>query len=60
MSVYKEYIEELEKVLFENFLQANRYNVAKTARELGISRGMLQTKLKEYFGDKYIGTRGHK
>lgn len=38
----------------EYALQECRYNQSETARRLGISRGNLRSKLKEYFGDKYI------
>lgn len=34
-----------------------RYNQVKAAKLLGISRGSLRYKLKEYFGDKYVGSK---
>lgn len=42
------------KLIEEIFIKC-RWNQAKTARELGLSRGCLRIKLKKYFGDKYIG-----
>ena len=57
MSIYYKAVELLEKDLFEKTLSENQFNVARTARVLGISRGSLNMKLKAYFDTKYIGTR---
>ena len=35
-----------------------RYNQSRAAIVLGVSRGTLRTKLKRYFDDQYVGTRG--
>jgi DNA-binding protein Fis len=44
----------LEKRYIEHVYKLSRYNQSKASKMLGISRGALRYKLKEYFGDKYI------
>ena len=44
----------LEKTYLEHIFIKNKYNQSATASALGISRGTLRTKLKQYFGDKYV------
>ncbi len=44
----------LEGAYIEFALGQNKYNQSKTAKALGISRGGLRIKLKQYFDDKYV------
>lgn len=44
----------LEAAYIEHVYAASKYNQVRTAQNLGISRGCLRMKLKEYFGDKYL------
>jgi DNA-binding protein Fis len=45
---------ELEKGWIEKMMQDCNYNQSRAAANLGMSRGTLRMKLKEYFGDKYF------
>ena len=56
-NLYQLVIEEVEKTLFRTVMELNRYNQSKTARILGVSRGNLRTKLKNYYENKFIGSR---
>lgn len=47
----------VEAYVMQKSIEKHRYNQTETAEALGISRGQLRTKLKSYFGNKYIG--GH-
>lgn len=42
----EEYVCDVEKTIIEKTLKKNKYNVSKTARELGLSRQKLQYKIK--------------
>ena len=44
----------LEAQYIEHIYATSRYNQSRAARNLGISRGSLRMKLKEYFGNQYI------
>ncbi len=44
----------LEASYIEFALGQNKYNQSRTAKALGISRGGLRIKLKQYFDDKYV------
>lgn len=44
----------LEAAYIEYVYELSKYNQSKAAKMLGISRGALRYKLKEYFGEKYI------
>ncbi len=44
----------LEGKYIEHVYHLARHNQVKAAKMLGISRGTLRTKLKQYFGDTYI------
>lgn len=44
----------VEAHVIQHVHERSRYNQSRTARELGISRGNLRTKLAEYFPGKYI------
>ncbi|WP_334292986.1 sigma-54 interaction domain-containing protein [Paramaledivibacter caminithermalis] len=43
-----DYLEDIEKKIIGNFLKANRFNITRTSKELGISRQNLQYKIKKY------------
>lgn len=43
-----------EAQVIQHVHEKSRYNQSRTARELGISRGTLRTKLNEYFPGRYI------
>ncbi|MDF1757825.1 MAG: helix-turn-helix domain-containing protein [Legionellaceae bacterium] len=58
LNLYELIIEEIEAPLFRTVMEMTRYNQSKAARVLGVSRGTLRTKLKRYFDDEFIGTRG--
>ncbi|OGV40267.1 MAG: Fis family transcriptional regulator [Legionellales bacterium RIFCSPHIGHO2_12_FULL_42_9] len=58
LNLYQLIIEEVEAPLFRTVMEMTRYNQSKAARVLGVSRGTLRTKLKRYFDDEFIGTRG--
>ena len=58
LNLYQLIIEEIEAPLFRTVMEMTRYNQSKAARVLGVSRGTLRTKLKRYFDDEFIGTRG--
>lgn len=59
LNLYQLIVEEIEAPLFRTVMELTRYNQSKAARVLGVSRGTLRTKLKRYFDDEFIGTRGH-
>lgn len=56
-NVYQLVLEEIEAPLFRTVMEQTRYNQSKAAKVLGLSRGTLRTKLKQYFDDEFIGTR---
>lgn len=53
--VFKDVIQEVEKYVLSNVMDSVRYNQTKASKILGISRTSLRTKLKQYFGNKYVG-----
>lgn len=44
----------LEKEYIHHVFMLSKFNQSKAAESLGISRGCLRMKLKEYFGDRYL------
>lgn len=56
-SIYKTALQRMEAPLLAQAIETCRYNQVKAAKLLGISRGSLRYKLKEYFGDKYVGSK---
>ncbi len=58
LNLYELVMEEIEGPLFRTVMELTRYNQSKAARVLGVSRGTLRTKLKHYFDEEFIGTRG--
>jgi Fis family transcriptional regulator len=47
-----------EATILSVAMEQNRYNQSKTATQVGLSRGALRYKLREYFGNKYVGSKG--
>lgn len=47
-------LKELEAQYIEHIYAISKYNQVRAAKNLGISRGCLRMKLKEYFGGKYL------
>lgn len=47
----------VQSIVMAILMNANRLNQLKTAKQLGISRATLRTKLEKAFGDLYIGHR---
>jgi Fis family transcriptional regulator, factor for inversion stimulation protein len=58
VDLYNFVLEEVEVPLFKAVMEHCKYNQSRAAIVLGISRGTLRTKLRKYFDDKYVGTRG--
>ncbi len=54
---FKELLSKAEAQVYEDAMVVSRFNQCKAAVLLGVSRGTFRTKMKEYFGDKYIGAR---
>ncbi|MBS0357937.1 MAG: Fis family transcriptional regulator [Proteobacteria bacterium] len=48
-------LEEVESALYEAIMKFVRGNQSRAARLLGVSRGTLRTKLKQYFGTTHVG-----
>lgn len=57
VDLYELVLEEIEMPLFKAVMEHCKYNQSRAAAMLGISRGTLRTKLKQYFDDKYVGSR---
>lgn len=51
--IYK-MLEKAESSIIEHVLKDSKYNQSATARKLGVSRMTVRTRLKTYFGDKYL------
>ena len=60
IDLYKLVLEEIEPILLEMVMEYSRYNQSRAACMLGMSRGTLRCRLRKFFGDKYVGTRGDK
>jgi DNA-binding protein Fis len=58
VDLYSLVMEEIEMPLYKIVMEHCRYNQSRAAIVLGISRGTLRAKLKRYFDDQYVGTRG--
>lgn len=57
VDLYQFVLEEIETPLFKAVMEHCKYNQSRAAVMLGISRGTLRTKLRQYFDDKYVGSR---
>lgn len=57
VDLYQFVLEEVEAPLFRAVMEHCKYNQSRAALMLGISRGTLRTKLRQYFDDKYVGSR---
>lgn len=51
---YGEVMHLVESILLEQLLIKHKFNVSKLARNSGLSRATIRTRLKEHFGDKYF------
>lgn len=58
VDLYKLVIEEIEMPLYKAVIEYCRYNQCRAAILLGVSRGTLRARLKYYFDDQYVGSRG--
>ena len=58
VDLHKLVIEEIEMPLYKAVIENCRYNQCRAAILLGVSRGTLRARLKYYFGDQYVGSRG--
>ena len=47
-------LEKLEAAYIQHVYELAKWNQSRAAAMLDISRGCLRTKLKTYFGDKYL------
>src|SRR5436190_16205853 len=56
-NLYDYILEEIEPALLETVMLYVRENQSEAAKILGLSRGTTRKKLKQYFGEKYCGTR---
>jgi Fis family transcriptional regulator len=54
VNLYDKILENVEAPLLRTVMEQTRYNQSKAARILGMSRGTLRTKLKQYFNDEFI------
>lgn len=52
--VHSNIMREVERTVIEEALKQNQYNTSKTSRVLGISRGTMTAKLKQYFNNQYV------
>lgn len=57
LGMYQLVLGEIEPPLLQAVMEHCKYNQSRAADMLGMSRGTLRTKLRFYFGDKYVGTR---
>ena len=57
LNLHQLVLEIVEAPLFRTVMELSRYNQSRAARVLGVSRGTLRTKLKQYFDDEFIGSR---
>lgn len=57
LDLYKLVMDEIEEPLYQSTMEHCKYNQSRAALILGVSRGTLRTRLKQFFGDKYVGTR---
>ena len=53
-------IEEVEAAMYEAAMKFTKGNQVQAAKVLGVARGTLRTKLKQYFGTTKVGGLYHK
>ena len=54
-SVHNIVLEEVEAAVYEAVMYFTRGNQSRAARIMGVSRGTLRTKLKQYFSTTHVG-----
>ena len=59
-NLYEYFLEEIEPTLLELVMNRVKGNQSEAAKILGLSRGTTRKKLKQYFGEKYCGSRDQK
>lgn len=55
LGVHNLVLEEVESALYEAIMKFTKGNQSKAAVLMGVSRGTLRTKLKQYFGTTHVG-----
>lgn len=51
-------LRDVERAVYQLAIEDSKWNQSRAAKALGVSRGTLRSKLKEYFGDKYVNKNG--
>jgi len=46
-------LKEIEPIVLQEVMKANRYNQSQACRVLGLARGTMRKKLIQHFGNKY-------
>lgn len=55
LGIHSLVLEEVESALYEAVMKFTNGNQSRAAKLMGVSRGTLRTKLKQYFGTTHIG-----
>lgn len=55
IGVHSLVLEEVESALYEAVMKFTRGNQSRAAKLMGVSRGTLRTKLKQYFNTTHVG-----
>lgn len=59
VSVHNVVLGEVESAMYEAVMKYTRGNQSRAAKLMGVSRGTLRTKLKQYFGTTHVGLDIH-
>lgn len=57
VNLYNLVLEQVEEALLDTVMPHFKSNQVRSAEALGLSRGTLRKKLKQYFGDKYCNEK---
>ena len=60
LSLHTLILEEIESAMYESAMKFTKGNQVQAAKVLGVARGTLRTKLKQYFGTTQVGGLYHK